>query len=117
MNTMIVASGGEDSTVKLWNRVQGDLLHNLKHLHDYIVWNVKLWLEGLFTAGYDCVLNYVNLDYKDFSVSSGENCAVKILAIEKICGPFSWADALNCDQQGNLKIKYLIAIHVINWNF
>ena len=107
MNTVIVASGGEDSTVKLWNRSTGELLHNLKHLHDYIVWNVKLWQSCLFTAGYDCVVNYVNLEYQNCNSIPVENPSIDILAIEKICGPFSWADALSCDHQGKYEtMKY-----------
>ena len=101
MNTLIVASGGEDSTVRLWNRHNGDLIHELSTLHDYIVWNVKLWSDCLFTAGYDCVVNYVTLDYKSCIFPPGETLTVDIPSIDKICGPFSWADALNCDQQGN----------------
>ena len=100
MNTMIVASGGDDFAVRLWNRSNGDLLHDIKNLHDYVVWDVKLWMDGLFTAGYDCVVNYVNLDYQNFNTKLSENSTVNVLAIDKICGPFSWADALSCDQQG-----------------
>ena len=104
MNTLIVASGGDDSTVKLWNRFQGTLLRNLKNLHDYIVWNVKLWLDGLFTAGYDCVVNYVNLEYKTSCsyTSVPQNSLVQIISVNKICGPLRWADAIGCDQQGRV---------------
>ena len=108
MNTIVVVSGGDDSTVKLWNRSNGEILHNLKKLHDYIVWSVKLWQDCLFTAGYDCVVNYVNLDYKNCNSIPVENPNVDILAIEKICGPFSWADALSCDHQGKLTCLLII---------
>ena len=102
MNTMIVASGGEDSNVRLWNRRNGDMIHELSTLHDYIVWNVKLWLDCLFTAGYDCVVNYVTLDYKSSCISPpSDTLTVDIPSIDRICGPFSWADSLNCDHQGH----------------
>ena len=109
MNTTIIVSGGDDSTVKLWNRCNGDLLHNLQKLHDYIVWNVKLWLDDLFTAGYDCVVNYVNLKYESSShVTPAQNPVVDIISVNRICGPLCWADALSCDQQGKNNLRLVI---------
>ena len=104
MNTQIIASGGDDATIKLWKRCNGDLVWNLQNLHDYIVWNVKLWLDGLFTAGYDCVVNYVNLEYKTSCSYSSvpQNSLVQIISVNKICGPLRWADAIGCDQQGRV---------------
>ena len=102
MNTKIVASGGDDSTVKLWSRYNGNLLHNLQNLHGYIVWNVKLWMDQLFTAGYDCVVNYVTLKYGSIAASDApeDSTKVDIVSVKRICGLLSWADALSCDYQG-----------------
>ena len=104
MNKHIVASGGDDSTVKIWSRCNGDLLHNLEDLHEYIVWSVKLWSDGLFTAGYDCIANFVMLKYNDSETKGGDvekpSSIVEVVSVHSIQGPLSWADALGCDQQG-----------------
>lgn len=113
MNTKIVASGGDDSTVKLWSRYNGNLLHNLQNLHGYIVWNVKLWMDQLFTAGYDCVVNYVTLKYGSTAASDApeDSTKVDIVSVKRICGLLSWADALSCDYQGIRDYLLMSLIH------
>lgn len=53
MNTEIIASGGDDSKVRIWTRQTGDLLQVLDH-HEYIVWNLRLHHGRLISFGYDC---------------------------------------------------------------
>ena len=61
MNRDFVVSGGEDSKVKIWSKLEGDLLQTLDH-HDYIVWNVKLLEQNLITCSYDCSIAYLLLN-------------------------------------------------------
>lgn len=72
-------------------RSNGDLLSTLEH-HEYIVWTVKLWLDNLFTASYDCTV--ANITFK----LSGKNFEVSQFG--QIKGPEKWADALAADFTG-----------------
>jgi WD40 repeat protein len=60
LNSRFVASGGDEGAVRVWDRVDGALLATLCH-HEYIVWNVSLWLDNLFTCSYDCTVAYLDL--------------------------------------------------------
>ena len=56
-------SGGDDSTVKIWNRRDGELLRTLEH-HDYVVWNVRLWVDTLMTFSYDCTVATMTIKFQ-----------------------------------------------------
>jgi len=91
MNSEIVASAGDDGLVKIFKRSHGDLLAQLDH-HEYIVWTVKIWLNTLFTASYDCTVAHIafNLTENNFEVT----------ALNRIQGPNKWADAMGSDSTG-----------------
>lgn len=81
MSSGLVVSGGDDGSVQLRRRRSGDLMQTLLH-HDYIVWNVGIYDDVLFTASYDCSISY--FDISDFN---------EPVMIKTIRGPISWADA------------------------
>ena len=72
-------------------RCNGTLLSQLKH-HEYVVWTVKIWLNRIFTASYDCSIAYIN-----FKMS---NQNFEVVEIRQIHGPESWADAMGIDSSG-----------------
>ena len=84
----LVISGGEDNTVKLWSRDSGECLKTLDH-HTYIVWSVRVSVDHLVTASYDCTVAWVKI---------GEDADCDI--VDTVQGPWSWADALFIDDQG-----------------
>lgn len=72
-------------------RSHGDLLKQLDH-HEYIVWTVKLWLNTLFTASYDCSVAHIT-----FSMTEND---IEVIQLNKIQGPSKWADAMGSDSTG-----------------
>lgn len=96
MNRDLVATGGQDHRVRLWGRKSGSLMACLDQIHDYIVWSVRLWLDGLFTAGCDCRLNFMRLE-----VLPEVRCVTASLELA-IRGPLRWADGLACDRRMDL---------------
>lgn len=88
MDKRIVVSGGDEEIVKIWNRSNGDLVQTLEY-HTYMVWNVKIWLNTLFTCSYDCSIAFFDIsDLKAIKHS------------QTIQGPFSWSDALCISNRG-----------------
>ncbi len=71
--------------------MNGDLLIELNH-HEYIVWTVKLWLNTLFTASYDCSVVHIT-----FKVTENN---FEVVELNKIQGPAKWADAMGADATG-----------------
>lgn len=74
-------------------RSHGDLLKQLDH-HEYIVWTVKLWLNTLFTASYDCSVAHIT-----FNLTEND---IEVIQLNKIQGPSKWADAMGSDCTGQL---------------
>ena len=85
-----IVSGGEDSVVRVWSRKNGDEIAVLDH-HTYIVWSVKLWLDCLVTASYDCTVCYLK-------IVEGSEWSCKIE--QTVQGPWEWADALFLEENG-----------------
>ena len=94
LNSSLVVSGGDEGTVRVWGRPDGTLLATLCH-HDYIVWNVALWLDGLFTCSYDCSVAYLRRN----SDAEAAGSDLFVLA-KKLSGPLWWADAFCADRKG-----------------
>ncbi len=88
MNQTLVASGGDDAKVRLWTRAGGECLHVLGH-HEYMVWNVKLFLHALFSCSYDCSVAYVDVVDPRAPVVG-----------KKVTGPWCWSDGISTDSRG-----------------
>ena len=84
----------EAEQTKNFHRSNGDLLAKLDH-HEYIVWTVKIWLDQIFTASYDCSIAYLNFNAFD------DTEKFEIVQKRHIHGPEIWADAMACDATGN----------------
>ena len=67
------------------------MLARLDH-HEYIVWTVKIWLNTIFTASYDCTVAHITfkLTENNFEVTN----------LNRIQGPNKWADAMGSDSTG-----------------
>ena len=87
----VLVTGGEDHAVKLWERGSGQLVLSLQH-HTYIVWSVRLTLNSLTTASYDCSVAFLSLQQQEGEVS----CQL----VETVQGPWEWADALFLEENG-----------------
>ena len=77
-----------------FDRCTGDLLCELDH-HDYIVWTVKVWLNTLFTASYDCSVAHIT-----FNIT--EQNDFEVIELNRIRGPTQWADAIGVNSNGKL---------------
>ena len=66
-------------------RSHGDLLVQLDH-HEYVVWTVKIWLNTIFTASYDCSVAHIT-----FKVTEND---FEVIELNKIQGPDKWADGM-----------------------
>ena len=66
-------------------RSDGDLLVQLDH-HEYVVWTVKIWLNTIFTASYDCSVAHIT-----FKVTEND---FEVIELNKIQGPDKWADGM-----------------------
>ena len=69
------------------------MLIQLDH-HEYIVWTVKIWLNTLFTASYDCSVAYIT-----FKMTENKN-DFEVTELNRIHGPTQWADAMGSDSTG-----------------
>eukprot|EP00092_Neocalanus_flemingeri_P041930 GFUD01045666.1.p1 GENE.GFUD01045666.1~~GFUD01045666.1.p1 ORF type:complete len:420 (-),score=61.86 GFUD01045666.1:156-1415(-) len=85
-----IFSAGQDSVVRVWSRKNGDEIAVLTH-HTYIVWSVKLWLDRLVTASYDCTVCYLKV-----GEGSEWSCEIE----HSVQGPWEWADALFLEENG-----------------
>ena len=90
----VLVSGGEDNCVRVWNRADGTPLASLEH-HTYIVWCVRLNLDQLVTASYDCTVAFLTIqgDHNSDSVT----CEL----VDTVQGPWEWADALYLEDNGD----------------
>lgn len=88
----ILVSGGEDGTVRIWSRASGTELAALEH-HTYIVWCVRLNMNQLVTASYDCTVAFLTIQETETAFSSE--------VTQKIQGPWEWADALHVTDAGD----------------
>ena len=68
------------------------MLKSLDH-HKYIVWSVRLWLDTLFTASYDCSVAQIK-----FKMT--EKNYFRVVEINQIQGPDQGADAMGADDTG-----------------
>lgn len=89
LGTKVAVSGGDDAKVKIWNKHNGDLLETLEH-HEFIVWNVKLWVDQLVTCSYDCSMAFFqwNEPWSQFRLT------------KHVKGHLAWADGIATDSRG-----------------
>ena len=78
-------------TIVSKTRLTGSLLKSLDH-HTYIVWSVRLWLDTLFTASYDCTVAHIKFQMTETNL--------EIVELNQIQGPEQWADAMGADDTG-----------------
>ena len=90
----LLVTGGEDHTVRLWARKTGDLLLSLQH-HTFIVWAVRISLDQLVTASYDCTVCFLSVEQAE--VTGQVTCQLQ----QTVQGPWEWADALYLEEDGD----------------
>ena len=88
MTTKVIASGGDDNMIRIWQRHTGEELQVLNG-HDYIVWNLRINRGQLISFGYDC-----NVCIYDCDTEGVWNMT------RYVKGPDDWADALATDDSG-----------------
>ena len=100
----LVASGGQDNAVRVWDRDSGAALATLSH-HTYIVWAVRLTGTILTSASYDCSVCWVDLQPSAEKELEPGGCDVLTgQLVGQVQGPWDWAEALWLAQDGELVV-------------